>query len=189
MKKRLLLALTVLGLPACDLIGPKCGRGANVLPYFDVEGVFLIAQEQGRVLTTDEPISFDALQLQLRLQQRFYAAGGGLGFTAAAYACDPAPNGYRGTSETLDSVVVTSRYDYDARHPAGKPLNDLLRFHHGYSAGTLAQLDVKTLDLNDWTWVLTQGPASASTQQFVVRYYLRGGETYAAETPRLTLRP
>lgn len=49
------------------------------------------------------------------------------GLGSAAYAYDPGrPAGSLGSAERIDSLSITSRYAYDARHPAGAPLTDVV---------------------------------------------------------------
>ena len=164
--------------------------------YYDVQGVILMAldasRDPARVLQSGGAVPTASLLLEVRPDVRVYSwqaaprpAGG---FFPAAYALTPAAPTF---TETLDSLRVRSRFDYDARHLAGTPLNDLL----------LATDDVQrvALPLPDY---LTQGngrlttqlnlrlsaaPAQAGPQQFEVRYRLRNGEVYTALTLALRL--
>ncbi|GAB2958081.1 hypothetical protein GCM10027048_26180 [Hymenobacter coalescens] len=175
-----MLSGIVVGLPACDLLtGEKCGRG-DALPYFDVEGTDLVATSAGRVVGAGESVRTADLRLLFTLQKRFYASAG---LVPAAVACSPAEPGYKGTTEALDSLTVTSRYDYDAQHPAGTPLNDLLL------TSPVGGTRLANLPLNDWSLQLAHGPAQPSTQHFVWRLRLRNGEVYTAESVPMHLIP
>lgn len=110
------------------------------------------------------------------------------GLLPAAYACSPTRPAF---TEQLDSVVVRSRFDYDAQHPAGTPLNDLLDATSPYSSLTKPLPAYLTeqqgrpdeqLNLR-----LRSGPTVAGRQQFVVRYRLRNGESYTAQSVEMLL--
>lgn len=192
--KRLFLILTLLiPLPGCE---DQCGD--DVAKFFDVQGikwqadrVSLSGQTIG-TLRSGETVDRASLQLRLAVVARYYS----LQRTTAgqAFACTPAPLGYQGTSERVDSLVVLSRYDYDAAHPAGRPLNDLLKVDEllvlqgvQVTSRSIAKADgqpVQGLLLQ-----LTQAPTASAQQQFIVRYRQTNGELYVAETPMITIVP
>lgn len=199
MKKAWLLLLTLGAGPACQLFcddSNSCGCGrpktSSRPGYYDIEGVSLTAVSGtgggNVVLAPGSAVSRAALRLWLAPTTRYFtalpSAPGGAG---VAWACSPAPPAF---VEQLDSVLVRSRYAYDAGHPAGTPLNDLL-----------ATDDYQGLALPDYLRQaagqpeerlplrLTAPPAAAGPQQLVVRYRLRNGEVHTAETPVFTLQP
>lgn len=159
--------------------------------FFDVQGLALDAtRTTGQALTAGEAVSAAEVQLAVQLQVRYYSGQSVRGgWLPAAYACPPTPiPGYMGTTEVLDSLVVRSVYAYDAAHPAGTSLNDLLVSDNTGQPlppvpprGTQPMLYTSSLRLR-------QGPSQAGPQQFVLRYRLTNGETYTARTPVLTLR-
>ena len=161
--------------------------------FYDVTGMVLVALDQGRtpalVLPSGGAAAAGSLALQVRPNVRLYSwqaparpAAGGL--FPAAYACLPPSPTF---TEQLDSLTIRSRFDYDARHPAGTSLNDLLVATDEYRRLPLPLPDYLTqypgqlaiqLELR-----LASAPAQPGRQQFVVRYRLRNGETYTALTP------
>lgn len=159
--------------------------------FFDVQGLTLAAtRATGQALTAGEALSAAELQLAVQLQVRYYSGQPvRTGWLPAAYACPPAPiPGYKGTTEVLDSLVVRSAYAYDAAHPAGTSLNDLLiSEHNGQPLPPVPARDTQPM-LHAWPLRLRQGPSQAGPQQFVLRYRLTNGETYTARTPVFTLR-
>lgn len=191
MKKKLLLfAILTLVLPACDLF---CGDCCNLGPAgkYDITGTVLTAlrTDIGRnamVLGTNESIRSADLRLQIALNTQltaFRSSGGG----SVAYACSPADPEF---IEQLDSLAITSRFNFDAQHPAGTSLNDVfasfdwsenlndyLRQQAGRPSGRLPLLTLRS------------GPAQAGPQQFRVFYRLTNGEEHTAETVPLLLQP
>jgi hypothetical protein len=197
-KAGILLLLLVTGLPACDWNGDwgdYCGGSR----YIDVEGVELRAFREPFVpgsqpLPAGQSIRFSELRLQLNLQQkRWSAAPTRGGFRAWADCSDPE------NDEAVDSLTITSRYDYDARHPAGTSLNDLVLvvpMSGAASPGTAVTLQslfqhapFTVLHFPVGWLALTAAPAQPGPQQFRVRYHQTNGEVYQADTPLLTVQP
>lgn len=175
----LLLSILCLGLPACE--GGYCG-GAR---YIDVEGVALTAYRDASTSVGEQQyVPSRELVLRLSFTERRY---GGTrprpgGFAALA---DCKPPTY---TEQVDSIRITSRYAYDAQHPVGAPLNDLLKtedFGGTLINPTLSQLLTSPENAESWEgrrFQLSTPPAASGPQQFRVRLRLTNGETYDAET-------
>ena len=101
----------------------------------------------------------------------------------------------------MDSVTIISRYDYDARHPAGTSLNDIVQVISTVNSAVVSPgTPVTLLSQGQGTpysaeiWrvqglKLTVSPAQAGPQQLRVRYHQTNGEVYEAETPLLTVLP
>ncbi|WBO84931.1 hypothetical protein [Hymenobacter yonginensis] len=189
MKKLLLCALAIIGLPACDICGPFDEQ------FGDVTGLTMVAVQHRagtsvQVLTAGQSASVAEFKLLMRLNVRLYSAApvptGGF----SAMACDyPSPS----YEAQVDSITITSRYDFDAQHPAGTSLNSLLRLDDGYaSSQRLSDLmkDPQYIPyLQDRNLQFTQAPTSSATQQFRVRYHQTNGEVYTAETVPVTIQP
>ncbi|WP_035560364.1 hypothetical protein [Hymenobacter sp. IS2118] len=190
MKKYGLLAALVLGLPACGLLGNECGRD-NPPTYFDVQGLDVAVTRQPvdkpwEVVSPGASVASRELRLFLLLRERHYTVAPSRGFMSAAYACDPLPAGSRGSTERMDSLSVTSLNDYDAQHPAGTPLTDLL------AVGGLNSFPVPSRQnpLEPFRYAelsLVQPPAATGPQQFRVYYRQTNGEIYTAETAAVTV--
>ena len=188
-KKLLLLVLVSVGLPACE----KCGPFKK--EYFDIVGMQALLLQQpagavGQVLTTGQSVSTAELQLLIRLDTKLYSAQSASGGGFAAMACEPADPSY---TESIDSLTVTSRYDYDTLHPAGTSLNDVVQLQNEYG---------QPISLREWLAVpkpvgsipypvfrLRQAPVSSTTQQFRVRYHQTNGDVYTSETVAIEIRP
>jgi hypothetical protein len=128
--------------------------------------------------------------MEVRPQARFYSfRARPSGWLPAAYACEPSQlPGYSGTTEALDSLEVRCVYAYDAAHPAGSSVNDLLvNQSSGRVLPAVPERGTKP-ELNGLPLQLAQAPAQAGPQQFALRYRLTNGETYTARTPVFTLR-
>ncbi|MBD2715758.1 hypothetical protein KBK19_12000 [Microvirga sp. STR05] len=192
MTRKLLLGIVLLVAPLAGSVLLSCTKDdgcriGNVARYYTITGLALAASRQttGASPGPNEPVPAPDLLLSVQLQTTYYgyqSAPSG-GWLPAAYACPPTPApGYLGTRQPLDSVVIRSRFAYDAAHPAGASLNDLLldtetgqEFSPRGNQAYAPRLRFKT------------SPAQAGPQQFRVRYRLGTGEIYTAETPVLQL--
>jgi hypothetical protein len=193
MKKYLLLAGLVFGIPACDPVGNPCGD--VILPtYYDVQGLGAMLVRQpanaaAEALAPNASVASPELRLRLALQERYYTAARVPGLVAAAYACPPAaPAGVLGTLERTGSLAITSAHPYDAAHPAGASLLDLLADTPG---STFRQPSTQAPQ-EPFRWLafaLQTPPAAAGPQRFRVYYRQTNGEVYTAETVTITLRP
>ena len=158
--------------------------------YYDVQGVELVAVRQatGQPLVAGETAAAADLQLEMQLEERYYGSRPGRASgSSSAYACPPAPMpGYLGTTEILDSLTVRCAYAYDAAHPAGAVVNDLLLYRGGVQA--LPPVPGRNAMPVRLALRLWRGPDQPGQQQFVLRCRLTNGETYTARTPVFTLR-
>jgi hypothetical protein len=194
MKKYVVLAALVAGMPACGLLGNECGDpGPDT--FYDVQGLEagLAQQPAGQpraIVAAGASVASRDLRLILQLQERYYARAPAPGLVAAAHACDPvlAPAGSRGSAERVDSLSITSRHAYDARHPAGTSLADVVEWEGGapwpQPSRQAPQAPFRRAEL-----VFRVPPAAAGPQQFRVYYRQTNGEVYTAETVAFTLRP
>lgn len=189
MKKLLLIALVIVGLPACDTCGPFERQ------YVDVIGLSAVALRQAagttaQVLTAGQASPVAELKLLLNPDTRLYSAAPARTGGFAAVACEPADPTY---TELIDSIRVTSSYDFDAQHPAGTVLNDLLRLDNSYGGAVSLSEVLRTPQsvpaLLRRNLQFSQTPTSSTTQQFRVRYHQTNGEVYTAETVPVTVQP
>jgi hypothetical protein len=188
--KKLVGALLLLVIAPIGAVIEGCSTcGSEAVPsFFDVQGLTFDAIRQGQAVAAGESVVADDVQLVVQLQARYYGLQPVFsGWLPAAYACEPSRTaGYKGSEEVLDSLVVRSTYAYDAAHPAGASLNDLL----------VDQSNSKTLPAkpapNQMPYApalrLLSKPTQAGPQQFVVRCRFTNGEVYTARTPVFTLR-
>lgn len=188
MKRLLLFTSMVLGLPACD----ECGPGPQ---YVDVTGLSAVLTRQTagtatQVVTTGQALPVAELHLLLRPDTRLYGAAPARTGGFAAMACEPADPIF---TEQIDSIRITSRYDFDGQHPAGTSLNDLIRLDNGYGGSILLSELLRTPQsvpvLAQNRLRFTQNPASSATQQFRVRYHQTNGEVYTSETVAVMIQP
>ena len=162
--------------------------------FYDVQGVTLAARRLAtrQVLAAGEAALATEVYLEAQTKVRYYSfRSRHSSWLPAAYACPPAPiPGYGGTDELLDSLVVRSAYAYDAAHPAGSSLNDLLLYEStGQPLPPVPERGTRPPSGAGYlTLRLKQGPAQAGPQQFVLRYRLTNGEAYTARTPVFELR-
>ena len=189
----LLLAIAPLGaaLDGCTEDSYKCGA-SQPDKFYDLQGLTLAAirPATGQAVAAGEEAAAADVLLEIQHQVRYYGTQPvRSGWLPAAYACPPTPYaGYKGTTEILDSLVVRSVFAYDAAHPAGAAINDLLLERETGKSLPPVPAPSTGPALFDVQLRFRQGPSQAGPQQFVVRYRLTNGETYTARTPVFTLR-
>jgi hypothetical protein len=201
MKKAVCMMAVLIGgtfigalLESCSSVADKddCSYDYSSQKFFDVQGVTLGSTHlaTNQVLTAGEAVPFTDLELDVQLQTRYYSfQRRHSSWLSAAYACPPAPMpGHGGTTERLDSLVIKCVFAYDATHPAGASLNDLLVDRDNVKALPDAPEPGSQPSLYSLRLRLRQGPAQAGTQQFILRYRLTNGEIYTASTPTVELR-
>ena len=191
MKKCALLALLVLGTPACGLLGNECGRN-NPATYYDVQGadVGLSRQPTDRpweVAAAGATVSSRELRLRASLKERHYTSQPSLGLMSAAYACSPVPAGSLGSTERMDSISITSAYAYDAAHPAGTPLNDVLEAPAWPQWPQQPSRRTPQEPLRFVEFSFKVPPIAAGPQKFRLYYHQTNGEVYTAETTEITV--
>jgi hypothetical protein len=189
----LLLAIAPLGaaLDGCTEDKDKCSSNQPD-KFYDLQGLTLAAirPATGQSVTAGETVTAAEVLLEIKHQVRYHATQPvRAGWLPAAYACPPTPYaGYKGTTEILDSLVVRSVFVYDASHPAGAAINDLLLEKETGKPLPPVPAQHTSPALYGLQLRFRQAPAQAGPQQFVVRYRLTNGETYSARTPVFTLR-
>jgi len=159
---------------------------AKSLPYYDVTGYQYKSTAREGV-----SIPYDEFSMVISASTDFYASKRlGSFLSNNAFACDPPPDGHRGTKELLDSLVITSYYDYDENHPAGVKLNDVFDISLG---------DRSKFRLNDYlnqenlqaptyiTLMLNSRPNASDFTKFKMVFYLSSGETHSTESVKLTI--
>ena len=169
----------------------ECRYDYSSLAYFDVEGLAFAVIHRGQALAAGQSVAAAEISLAIQLQMRYYSQRPvpvPATWLPAAYACPPAPlAGHKGTSEVLDSLVVRCVFAYDAAHPAGAVVNDLLTDENGRALPPAPAPGTRPTGYQQ-ELRLRQAPAQAGPQQFALRYRLTNGETYTARTPVFTLR-
>ena len=181
LRRTALLCLSLL-LPACE------GPCPSPPTFVDVVGLHVIPYNRTAVVLGNNPAVRAAdLQMRLELVERLYSASPPRrgGFAAWADCIPPTPT----YTDQADSVRVTSRYDYDAQHPAGTSLNDIVRFSYGTPLPDVIQRPQPVQTFTRQSLVFTVPPARAGTQQFQVRLHLVNGEVHQGSTPAFTLQP
>ena len=177
----------LLVLPACD----ETDCSSFPATFVDVEGVNLIPySRQISTLLTGQVVRANDLLLRLELRERQYSASRPSrgGFAAWADCSYPVP----AYTEKIDSILVTSRSDYDAQHPAATALNDLIRIT--YRGGDIALQDLLATPqgvevIKNQHLTVTAPPARSGTQQFQVRIHLVGGEVQESTIATVDLQP
>ncbi|HEX8656569.1 MAG TPA: hypothetical protein VF690_03505 [Hymenobacter sp.] len=138
------------------------------------------------MLAAGAAVTSRELRLRVELSERHYSAIPVQGLISAAYACDPVPAGSLGSAERMDSLSITSLYDYDALHPAGTPLANVLEIV-GKSQFPVPSRQNPVEPFRFAELSLKQPPATEGPQKFRIYYRQTNGEIYTAETVAVTL--
>lgn len=109
----------------------------------------------------------------------------GINFMGSALACSPAPPGYNGSQEKIESLTVITLNDFDDNHHAGDTINDLVDFHD-FSARTSLNdfLSNNISFIKQEALFLQLKAAPTLNPYFKSRLVLKltNGEEYSAET-------
>jgi hypothetical protein len=209
MKKLLLSLLLIFPLTRC---GPNCGSG-KVRAYYDLQEVNVVAAHTVRVtsssginklifpdLAAGRPVLPDSLALRVDGTVTYYADLRKPSGSSAweAYACSPAPDGFRGSKESVKELTVRSEQDFDATHPAGSSLNEYFEYINtdDYTLTVVRPESVaeytRKLPLmppRNFVLRLRQAPAQkAGSYTFIIHYELTNGEMYMARTENITFK-
>lgn len=183
---------------------PSCNRYPCNCPdipekYIDIEGVSgdiakksttgPIAVQVGDKLSWSELVSFYA---RYKTRKYDYQSPAELlpSFGMAAHACDCPTPGYLGTQEKLKYMTVETVYAFDATHPAGSVINDLVSM----------KIFPNPIPLNDYfskgptpyggdslEFILTKSPANKGPFALGITAELDNRESYTAQTPLIDL--
>lgn len=181
-----------------------CDCSKLTLPYFDIKGVQLLLFK-ARECCSKSLVPYTAVeaedlqQITLFYEAEFLTRLGGSpseckhwSWMPSLWACSCEDPGYKGAKlEMLDTLVVTTLYDYDANHPAGSALNDLLRIndHTGHTPLDVFLAKPQTLIPSQWNQLsLVNAAQVRDTFQVHVTLKLSNQETYQATSVPIILR-
>lgn len=141
-------------------------------------------------LPENESVDFDKLAISVQASVEYYSEARPLPFSyTSAFACDPPPPGYKGTNQLLDSLVITSNYDFDPEHPKGTKLNEFFDRYTGQRAPLIEYLKQESLQAPEGLdLLLNTMPTGSSTQEFTFTFYLSSGQVYSTETMSIQLQ-
>lgn len=200
-KRTSLFIFLMVGLIACrKLIGGDCSGTENIKPFFDITGIKTNTYKHspGAItadsLTNMEEVSAGNFLILVEHQVFFYSQRknnpGGLG---DLMACSPLSNGYAGTKEKFDSIVITSKYDYNNSLPAGSNLISLFEYHYLYNTALNFPMSSFPGSLKQpiemyYFMRLKSTPPLNALQQFTVKYFLSNGEQYSSTTKEVLIK-
>lgn len=124
-------------------------------------------------------ITFDSLGISIYNNLESFSRRNNFSLINSAYACDPVYYFYG-----IDSMYIYSDQAYDANHPAGSNLRDLVGFRNGYSVveskdneiqGSICFINFKSAPDQNKTHVLT------------IKYRLSNGNTTTSVLPKVKI--
>jgi hypothetical protein len=182
-----------------------CGEDLNPLPYYKITG-WQSAIVQVDTVTNGgysnitetqvtDSIPFYKAGIQLSAQVNFYARVFSAG--SSLLACSPVPNGEKGAKETITSFQIVSASDFDATHPAGSDLKDILTVRIKSYVASLPPDSAPKLDdyiagkpnpAMFYTLLFTKGPTASKKHVFTLNYSQSDGQRFTVTTPQLTFQ-
>lgn len=211
MKKLLLSLLLVFPFSRCtDCSFTDLKR--NSKPYYDLQGISVLPLQ---IISIDnrfgdspslnleqfpeaQPIIPDSLVIAVTGNVTFYGSipHDRSGNPWAAYACDPVPNGFKGTEEEVKVIDIRCDRDFDAAHPAGSALNPYFDYLSGSyfsprRIDNLAEYNKqlpKQADRYLGLRLLKAPDRKAGSYTFTIEYALTNGEVYTAKTRSITFK-
>lgn len=198
--KIVLTGILVVGfiMPGC-LDDPGCDCSA-ISKFFDIEGINLGVGEQ---VGTDLSAAYQWQDFrgQIAYQTTYYGdlqqenqQNKFLTFSLipTASACSCPPDGWKGSEEGIDSLIITTTYDYNAAFPAGSDLSNILELNFEGDNYELHQDFIVRNDIaifeQQHIYRLLQAPSNDNTPfQLTVEVMLDNGEVYEATTEEIVL--
>ncbi|NJN77209.1 MAG: hypothetical protein HC803_01845 [Saprospiraceae bacterium] len=198
--KVLLTAILVVGfiMPGCNNdSGCDC---SGIKKYFNIEGLDVATGEQVGVDASAgiqwqdfrgkiayEKTYYGDLQLN-NFENKFY----GLSLIPTASACSCAPDGYKGGEEGIDSLTITTIYDYNVNFPAGTNLAAITEVSfEGDNYEMLQEFLVRNKDAvfeQQHIYRFLQAPDADNTPfQVKIRMVLNNGEIHEATTEEIVM--
>ena len=137
-----------------------------------------------------------ALLFHSQVQNKF-----NFGFTMEAFACTQKRNGWAGTRDQVDQIIVTSNYDFDETHDKNDNLSDIVDiFAYNNTTGKNSWAKLNEFNLLSpyeaparFYLLIKRKPTRSKVQQFVIKYYMvnQPGEAskyFIITTPEFHLR-
>lgn len=124
-------------------------------------------------------IRFDSLGISIYNNLESFSKRNDFLFINAAYACDPVFYFYG-----IDSMFIYSDQRYDANHPAGSNLRDLVGFRGGSSAFESSDKEIQgsTCFIN-----FKSAPNDNKSHVFTIKYKLSNGNTTTSVLPKVKI--
>jgi hypothetical protein len=168
---------------------PCSSEIAKILPFFDVKGLKSLQNYKSTIIQnkTDEEISLKDYRLVMSLDVKYYASiYNSDGF--CTFACEPAPDGYKGTEEKIDYLKISCDKPFDDKHNANTSLNDLTIIYDYTQSSSVETLEnylkkaSYTPSINSLSLTFSTPPSKKQSLTFTVEYALTNGEKYTAKT-------
>ena len=181
-------------IPGCNMdLGCDC---SEVLKYFDIKDFKAEFEFQnggssnnwqdlvGEIIYETE--YYGAIEQE---EKKLY----GLSFIPTASACSCPPDGWSGSEEGLDSLIITTVNDYNANYPAGSNISGITEFYT-YETGAYESFQ-EFISRNEQAifeqvhyFKLKESPAITGTPfKLNIRMVLNNGEEYDVTTQEITV--
>ncbi len=213
MKKILALLILPGGLAVLPGCADDCRVGPDI-PYFDVQGFSV-----QNVLKPDSSLTFyqpyfpsahpgsviNATTFGIKLAANvIYHANAGIHnnpFFGAVFACEPARlQGWSGSKEIIENIIITSDSAFSAAFPAGASLNQFFAVStKGNSSPYSDSLNKKAVALpvflsdnpkprRELYFWLTKKPEISKQHRFTITYTQTNGEEYIVTAPKVNFQ-
>lgn len=160
--------------------------------FFDVQGISLRNYSQASTTCCDAPVNWEDYVFSMDLevsfygetekqQQPYFKALELMPSAKALTQCDCLEEGWNGSEEKIEEIVITTVNDFNDTYKANDTINDIVNIHNRSLADYLAEKQY-ALEGSYMQWFpfqLNEAP-TATSFQVNVTLKLDNGETYTA---------
>ena len=181
--------------PSCEDIDCNC---PDILGnFFDIQG---INTENccGPNANSGGLIDWEDYRLNLNFDVDYYGwepeertGFPNLSLMPSAYACSCAYDGYGGSEEKFEDLIIITKYDFDSLHLANDTISDIFNismYSEPEDLQTFLANDTSFIMYEDFVLTLQQGPQMEGDFQLELIIKLDNGEEYRKETSKITLK-
>lgn len=189
--------LVLVALYLVFMLAEACDGGIDcdcppILPYFTVGSYELTSLD-------NELTEGDVMLLDLDLDDLEYVAQAApcvpktTWFSTSMYGCSCVGDGYMGLKDELIAIDMFSDKDFDAAHPAGYLLNDLV-LSDQYGTQTLKELIqngsiqyfINSYNTDNLRFKMEARPEELGTHNFTMEIHFQSGDFVSLEVPAIT---
>jgi hypothetical protein len=157
---------------------------SSLKKYFDIKGISAINDNKysGKSIKEAQDIPIQDYRLYIMLKTKFYSRYGDK--KVSAFICNGlAPVGQDGTEEKVKYIKITSDENYDEKHSANQPLNDIVMVYP-FSKALDDYLSMTNFSMKQegLTLTINNPPSQRKSMSFNIEFALTNGEIYRSKT-------
>jgi hypothetical protein len=157
---------------------------SSLKKYFDVKGISAVNDNKysGKSIKEAQDIPIQDYRMYIMLKTKFYSRYGDK--KVSAFICNAlALEGKDGTEEKIKYIKITTDENYDEKHNANQPINDIVTVYP-YSKALDDYLSMTEFSLKQegLTLTINNPPSQKKSISFNVEFALTNGEIYHSKT-------